>query len=171
MDDEQHGMLAFKPVTHYKKGLIASFLHQCYARLLLDEPFCWQQEVEKWLQFDNDVFNNPETIGRCVFITCFNEIEIGFVSFDPRQRPELGIIGHNCVLPYFQDKGFGRGQILEILERFRQKGIRWARVVTSCHPFFAPARKMYLRCGFCENRWLIGGPDPRYELVDSEISL
>jgi hypothetical protein len=59
----------------------------------------------------------------------------------------------------------------EILERFRQKGIKRARAVTSCHLFFAPARKMYLRCGFCEKRRLIGGPDLRYDLVDYEISL
>jgi GNAT superfamily N-acetyltransferase len=171
MDEEQHGLLAFRPVTQYKPGILASFLHQCYTKLLSNEPLYWQPEEEKWLRFDQDVFNNPKTIGRCVFITCLGEEEIGFASFDPRRGPEFGLIGHNCVLPCFQKDGRGKRQVLEILERFRQRGIKRARVVTSDHSFFLPARKMYLGCGFHETRRLIGGPDPRYELVEYEISL
>jgi len=44
MDEKQYEMLTFRPVTRYKKGLLASFLHQCYAMLLSDEPLCWQPE-------------------------------------------------------------------------------------------------------------------------------
>lgn len=171
MDEELHRMLTFGPVTQYKEGLLASFLHQCYAKLLSDEPLCWQPEEEKWKQFDRDVFNNPGTIGQCVFITCLDEVEIGFASFDPRQRPDFGIIGHNCISPCFQKHGFGKRQVLEILERFRQMGIKRAKVVTSDHPFFLPARKMYLACGFHETRRWIGGPDLMHELVEYEISL
>lgn len=165
------GVLSFRPVTDCKRGLLASLLCQCYAELLLDESSFWQQEEDKWLQFDNEVFYSPDTIGKCVFVTCFSGQEIGFGSFDPRQRPELGIIGHNCVLPCFRERGFGSLQIMEILERFRRMQIKRARVVTSCHPFYAPARKMYLRCGLSETRWMIGGQDPRYELVEYEMSL
>jgi len=164
-------MLTFRPVTRCKEGLLASILHQCYAMLLSDEPLYWQPEEEKWRQFDRDVFNNLETIGRCLFITCLDETEIGFASIDPRQRPDFGIIGHNCVLPRFQRIGFGKQQVMEVLERFSKMGIKQARVVTSDHPFFLPARKMYLGCAFHEKRRYIAGPDPRYDLVEYEISL
>ena len=85
-----------------------------------------------------------------MFVTCLDEAEIGFASFDPRPAPDFGIIGHNCVLPSFQRDGVGKRQVMEILERFR---------------------KMYLGCGFHEKRRWIKGPDPRYELVEYEISL
>jgi len=171
MDDERYGMLAFRPVNQYKEGLLASFLHQCYAMLLSDEPLFWQPEEEKWLQFDQDVFNNRKTIGQYVFITCLDEVEIGFASFNPRPRPDFGIIGHNCVLPSYQRDGIGKRQVMEMLERFRKMGIKQARVATSDHPFFLPARKMYLGCGFHEKKRWIKGPDPRYDLVEYEINL
>jgi len=114
------GPLTFRPVTQYKTGIIASLLQQCYVKILSAEPLYWQTEEENWLKFDREVFGNPETVGQCVFITCLGEDEIGFGSFDPRQRPELGIIGHNCVLPHFQAKGYGKQQILEILDRFKR---------------------------------------------------
>ena len=36
----------------------------------------------------------------------------GFGSWDPRQAPDYGIIGHNCVLPEFRGEGLGKQQIL-----------------------------------------------------------
>ena len=171
MSEKQHRLLAFRPVTQYKPGIIASFLRQCYAEILTSEPLHWKAEEAKWLEFDREVFGNPETVGRCIFITCLGEEEIGFGSFDLRQRPELGIIGHNCVLPRFQGKGHGKRQMLEILLRLKQMGIKRARVTTSEHPFFVPARKMYRGCGFQETRKLVGGPDPRFKLVEFEIEL
>jgi GNAT superfamily N-acetyltransferase len=171
MGDKQHRLLTFRPVTQYKAGIIASLLHQCYARILFAEPLYWQKEVANWQLFDREVFANPETVGQCVFITCLGEEEIGFGSFDPRERPELGIIGHNCVLPPFQGKGYGKRQILEIFKRFKKMGIKRAKATTSEHPFFLPAREMYLECGFQEKRRLIGGPDPRYKLIEYEMGL
>jgi GNAT superfamily N-acetyltransferase len=171
MGVKQDKLLTFRPVTQYKAGIIASFLRQCYAKMLFAEPLYWQREEANWLLFDREVFGNPETVGRCVFITCLEEEEIGFGSFDPRQRPELGIIGHNCVLPRFQGKGYGKRQILEILDRFKQMKIKQAKAITSEHPFFLPARKMYLGCGFQEKRRLIGGPDPRYKVIEYEMEL
>jgi GNAT superfamily N-acetyltransferase len=171
MREKQHRLLTFIPVTQYKAGTIASLLHRCYAKILSAEPLYWQTEETNWLQFDREAFGNPETVGQCVFITCLGEEEIGFGSFDPRQRPELGTIGHNCILPDFQGKGYGKRQILEILERFKQMGIKRARATTSEHPFFLPAQKMYIECGFQEKRRLIGGPDPRYKVVEYEMEL
>ncbi len=171
MPEKQHRLLTFRRITQYKPGIIASLLRQCYAEILTAEPLHWKAEEAKWLEFDREVFDNPETVGRCVFITCLDEEEIGFGSFDPRQRPELGIIGHNCILPRFQGKGHGKRQVLEILLRLKQMGIKRARATTSEHPFFLPAQKMYLACGFQEKRRLIGGPDPRHKLVEYEINL
>jgi GNAT superfamily N-acetyltransferase len=164
-------LLTFRPVTQYKAGIIASLLHQCYAKIVSAEPLYWQTEEANWSQFDREVFENPDTVGRCVFITCLAEEVIGFGSFDPRQRPELGIIGHNCILPQFQGHGYGKRQIQEILERFNQMGIKRVQVITGEHPFFLPAQKMYLDCGFHEKSRLAGGPDPRHKVIEYEMGL
>jgi putative acetyltransferase len=70
------------------------------------------------------------------------------LSHGPPQDPEVGVIGQNGVRPIFQNRGYGTQQIQEILRRFASRGVARARVSTSEHPFFAPARRMYEKCGF-----------------------
>jgi GNAT superfamily N-acetyltransferase len=92
-------------------------------------------------------------------------------SYDPRPGPSYSVIGQNCVLPEYRGRGFGSRQILEILGRFRAKNVALARVTTSEHPFFIPARTMYRDLGFRETRCFAGGPDPRYQLIELEKGL
>ena len=164
-------MLAFTPITQHKAGIIASLLLQSYAEILSAEQQYWQQEEDNWLQFDREVFENPDLIGRCVFITSWEDIAIGLGSFDPRPKPEFGIIGHNCIVPQFRGHGYGKQQILEILDRLRGLEIKGAIASTSEHPFFLPAQSMYLSCGFEESKRYIGGPDPRYRLIEYSKNL
>ena len=71
-------------------------------------------------------------------------------------------IGHNCVLPEFQRRGFGKRQVLEVLRRLQEKGVRKACVSTGEDPFFLPAQRMYLACGFREVERRKDGRDPRF---------
>lgn len=162
-------MLTFTPIIEHKVGTIASLLLQSYAELL-SEPL-WQKAKEKFVQCDREVFENPDTVGKCTFATCLGDKVIGFASFDPRQGPELGIIGQNCILPEFRGNGYGKQQILEVLNRFRLRGIKKAVITTSEHPFFLPAQRMYLSCGFREKRRYAGGLNPRYGLIEYERHL
>ena len=159
-------LLAFTPITQHKPGLIALLLLQSYGEILAAEQRYWLQEEDKWRQFDREVFENPDTIGRCVFITSWEDRPIGLGSFDPRPKPEYGIIGHNCIVPQFRGRGYGRQQIFEILNRLRGLQIKRAIASTSEHPFFWPAQKMYVSCHFVESKRYIGGPDPRYRLIE-----
>lgn len=142
--------LRFEAPRGQEPGLIASLLKQSYAVLLESEPEVWGPEGLKWERFDADVFCHPDTIGATVFLSRVGDTTVGFASYDPREKPEIGVIGHNCVLPEFRNKGLGRQQIQEVLRRFRSMGIRQARVSTLDHSFFIPARHMYLACGFRE---------------------
>jgi GNAT superfamily N-acetyltransferase len=164
-------MLTFMPIAQHQAGIIVSLLLESYAELLSTERHYWKNERENWLQFDLEVFHNPDTVGQCVFLTSLKDEMIGFGSFDPRQCPEFGIIGHNCILPRFRGHGYGKLQILEILSRFRLAGIKRAIVSTSEHPFFLPAQRMYLSCGFLEKKRYAGGPDPRYGVIEYEMAL
>ena len=128
----------FNEVAKYEPGIIRDLLFACYEQILDDEL------REKFLQFDRDVFENLGTVGACTFITTLNRQIIGMASYNPRQVPELGIIGHNCILPEQQGNGYGKRQILEVIRRLKLLGVRRISVSTSEHPFFEPAWKMYL---------------------------
>jgi hypothetical protein len=50
--------------------------------------------------------------------------------------------------------------------RLRRLPVKRVIVATNEHPFFMPAQKMYLACGFAENRRYPGGPDPAYRMIE-----
>ena len=131
-------------------GTLASLILRSYADLISSDPVHWKPEEVKWGEFDRNVFDNPSTVGACVFLSWYERQLVGFGSFDPRQKPAFGIIGHNCILPGFRGRGFGKEQILEIVTRFKSLGIQTAKVTTNDNLFFVPAQRMYESCGFHE---------------------
>jgi GNAT superfamily N-acetyltransferase len=160
-----NNVFKFEPVTKYKRGVIFSLLQQSFAGL-------WNDDLEKKTrQYDQDIFDNPDTVGACVFITCLNSNAIGMASWDPRQGPEMAILGYNCILPEYQGKGFGTSQIKEVLGQLKTAGFKKAIVTTGQHPFFAAAVKMYLACGFKEQTRYNKGKESRYGSVDYEVEL
>jgi GNAT superfamily N-acetyltransferase len=157
----------FTALRDERPGTIAVLLRSSYAELLKLDPH-WESEQANWDAYDRDVFAFPKTVGACLFLTRVGERIAGFGSWDPRQRPEYGIVGHNCILPEFRCKGLGRQQIQEILRRFRMLGIRTARATTNDHPFFVPAQRMYLACGFREVRRIPWDRDPNRKAIEYE---
>jgi GNAT superfamily N-acetyltransferase len=157
--------LIFNEVAKYEAGIIRDLLFASYADIL-DEDLQWQ-----FRQFDRDVFENLGTVGACTFITTLDREIIGMASYDPRQAPELGIIGHNCILPEHQGKGYGRQQILEIIRRLKSRYVRHIAAVTSEHPFFKPACRMYLSCGFAEVEKKREHPHGLYKKINYEMEL
>jgi len=158
-------MLKFEPITKYEEGTVFSLLSQSLAAI-------WNDKLEKKIrQFDKEVFENPDTVGACTFISTLNGKAVGMASYDPRQVPELGIIGFNCILPKFQTRGLGKAQIEQILRRLKTAGFKKASVRTGGHPFFIRAQNMYLACGFKESRRYSTGDQPGYGTIDYEIEL
>ena len=164
-------MLTFEPVIQRDVGTIVALLTESYIELLLTgQPF-WQSERRNWARFDAEVFDNLATIGRCVFLTRRDGDLVGFSSFDPRGGPSSAVIGHNCILPGFRGQGFGKDQIIETLRRLEVRSIRKAVVSTGVHPFFLPAQRMYLACGFQETRRYPGHPELGSQIVEYEMLL
>ncbi len=85
-----------------------------------------------------------------MLISIINNEPIGFFSWDPRKMPQVGEIGQNCIIPLHRSKGYGKMQIQKVIELFKIKSTRIVKVTTGEHPFFIPARKIYLSCGFTE---------------------
>ncbi len=143
--------LVYEPIGKYKPGLIERLLAESFGGMAANEA---EREDcrRKWRRADQETFENPETIGRCTFITKCNGEPIGIGSFDPRGAPEVGEIGINCILPTYRGRGFGKQQMEEILRRLAALGIRKAIVTTGEVAFFEAAQWMYLSCGFHETR-------------------
>jgi GNAT superfamily N-acetyltransferase len=164
-------MLTWTPISLYRPGTLSDLVHKSYAILVQEYPEHWESESEKWEDFDRQAFGHPGTIGKCVFVSYLGDKPVGLAAYDPRHELQYGLIGQNCILPEYRGRGFGKQQILEILRRFRERKTGAARVTTSAHPFFIPAKNMYQSLGFKETRRFIGGPDPRYEVIELDIEL
>lgn len=134
--------LTFRSAAEYDPGTVYAILAQCYTDIL-DTAL-----RDSLSRFDREVFAAPDTVGACAFISSVGGQTVGFFSYDPRQGPAIGIVGHNGVLPPFQGRGYGTEQILDILRLFTLRRFARARVSTGGHPFFMPARRMYEKCGF-----------------------
>ena len=138
--------LRYTSPSEHEPGTVFSLLKQAWTTQ-------WNPELEeKVRQFDREVTEYPDTVGVCTFITCLETEPVGMASYDPRQKPEKGIIGWNCVTPQYQRRGFGRNQIQEIIRIFQEIGIRKACVTTTNEDFFIPAQKTYESCGFIKSR-------------------
>jgi GNAT superfamily N-acetyltransferase len=157
--------LTFRPAVAYEPGTVYAILAECYADIL---DGALQDNLR---QFDHEVFAAPDTVGACAFISSVDGQSVAFFSYDPRQGPEVGIIGHNGVLPPFRRRGYGTEQILEIVRRFTVRRFVRARVTTSEHPFFLPARSMYEKCGFRVSRRTPGDGRGPYGIVHYERPL
>jgi GNAT superfamily N-acetyltransferase len=142
--------IKFLSPREFKPGIVVSLLERSYSEIISTNHKYWNQEKEKWEDFDKEIYQYPNSVGACVFITLADKQLVGFGSYDNRPVPEFGIIGHNCVLPEFRGRGIGKQQILEILDRFRSMHIKKAKVSTCSHSFFIPAQRMYISCGFIE---------------------
>jgi GNAT superfamily N-acetyltransferase len=157
--------LIFNDCIEYEPGIICRLLSECH-REILDE-----QLERRFELFDSDVFENPQTIGKCTFITTLGSDVVGMASFDPRQAPQLGIIGYNCISPEHQGKGYGKQQILEVIRRLKAIGAKCVSVSTSGHPFFEPASLMYLSCGFSESKRRQRCVSDPYKIIYYEMKL
>ncbi|MCG2659663.1 MAG: GNAT family N-acetyltransferase [Kiritimatiellae bacterium] len=164
-------ILTFTSPFEREPGIVAWLLKQSYAELVASDPKHWELELENWEQSDHSVFENPRTVGACTFLSWANTDLVGLFCFDPRPKPAYGVIGHNCILPQFRGQGFGKQQILEILRRFRETGIRQAKVSTNDHPFFVPARRMYTTCVFREVKRVPWDCDPKQNMIHYEMEI
>ncbi|MEW5802056.1 MAG: GNAT family N-acetyltransferase [bacterium] len=162
--------LILKPLTAHKSGIIFNLLKESYSGLAKIKPGYISEWEKDWIEYDNEIFQHPDTVGACGFISYLDTEIVGFASYDPRKYP-TGIIGHNCILPQFRGNGYGKQQINEILRRFREMNFEKVMVSTNEHEFFYPAQRMYLACGFSEKRRFHGGENRDYVMIEYERML
>jgi ribosomal protein S18 acetylase RimI-like enzyme len=145
-------MLTFKPLSGFERGMIFHLLKSSYHELILSYSSIQDELLKQWLSLDSEAFDHPDTVGRCVRMTCLHDRPIGMFSWDPRELPEEGIIGQNCIIPEERNRGYGKEQIRELIRLFREMNAEKISVTTATDDFFLPAQAMYRACGFKEVR-------------------
>ena len=134
--------LEFRRITDYQRGLLYDILRDAYA---FDERCaeCWGAN---WRESDDFFFDHPPIAEKYGFVTCFEGEPIGFICWDPRNRPEYVEIGHNGIRTAFKGRGFGKAQLSEAVRRIKAyEGLKEIRVLTSSR-LIAP--KNYESVGF-----------------------
>ncbi|NTV31044.1 GNAT family N-acetyltransferase [candidate division WWE3 bacterium] len=140
--------LTFKGIQSIQPGTLFTLLIDSYQRLLMEDRQNAEKYVQQWHETDSISFTNPDTIGKYVVVSFIENEPIGFITYDPRNFPEYGIIGQNCIIPEYKGNGYGTQQLEYVLSLFSQAGCTSARVSTGSIDFFKPAQKMYQNAGF-----------------------
>lgn len=140
-------MIEFKPIDLFDKGLIYQLLCESYASLLEAKPDYKHEFEANWQKTDENLFGDTDSSGNVAVSTLADE-PIGFVSWY-LEGANVGSIGHNCVAPLHRRKGYGKEQVQMALDKLLSQ-VKLVKVTTANHPFFQPARQMYLACEFIE---------------------
>ncbi|MEN8127410.1 MAG: GNAT family N-acetyltransferase [Planctomycetota bacterium] len=156
--------MEYLTIENFEKGVVFDLLFRAF------EPLMNPEFKNKLRRYDQEIFDNLKTVGASLFLTQYDGKLVGMASWDPRQFPRA-IIGYNCIVPGFQHIGFGKLQLLELLNRLTRGGFTEAVVTTGEHPFFVPSQKMYSSCGFQKVRHYNEGRDPRYGSTDYHLVL
>ena len=134
--------IEFRKITDLPRGTLAHMLADAYA---FDSR--WAAEwSEEWRIFDGFFFDNPATAVKYGFVTTVDDEPVGFISWDPRHRPEYEEIGYNCILTRYKHRGYGTRQLREAVRRILLD--RPQRIVVTTNASLIPAQRMYERVGF-----------------------
>jgi ribosomal protein S18 acetylase RimI-like enzyme len=87
---------------------------------------------------------SPETLLVCEEAGCV----VGFITYHLDRDKGIGTIGNNAVDPACGLKGMGQQMYQAVFARFRQEGMRFAKVTTGLDEAHARARRAYERAGF-----------------------
>ena len=108
-------MIGFRRITEFPRGTLYDILADAYS---FDERNrqIWDGN---WKETDDFFYDHPDIADRYGLVTCLDGDPIGFVTWDPRNRPESVEIGHNGIREKHKGHGYGRLQLEEALRRIR----------------------------------------------------
>ena len=134
--------LEFRKLTDFHLGIMYEILRDAYSF----DPRCAECWDGNWKETDAFFFDHPDIADKYGFVTCCQGEPIGFICWDPRNRPEYVEIGHNGIRTAYKGRGFGKAQLNEAVRRIREyEGLREIRVCTNSR-LIAP--KNYESVGF-----------------------
>ena len=132
----------FLKITGFPRGTLVDMLADAYSF----DPRWAAERSEEWRSFDEFFFDNPAIAEKYGFVTTVDGEPVGFISWDPRHRPDYEEIGYNCILARYKRLGYGTRQLQEAVRRILLDRPR--RIVVTTNASLVPAQKMYERVGF-----------------------
>ena len=106
-------MLEFKRLTDFPRGTMYDILQDAYSYDSRNKEI-WD---DNWKESDDFFYDNPEIAGKYGLVTCMDGEPIGFITWDPRNRPEYVEIGHNGIREKYKKQGYGHKQLEEAVRR------------------------------------------------------
>lgn len=73
-------MITCEPLNKFQPGLLSRLLNESYQELLDKYPNLWGKEPQKWAQFDQEAFDNLDSVGKCVEVNNSTKFTQGFKS-------------------------------------------------------------------------------------------
>lgn len=109
-------MIEFRKITEFPRGTLYE---------LLDDAYSYDEKNKKiwdanWKETDDFFYDHPDLADKYGLVTCLDGEAIGFVTWDPRHRPDYVEIGHNGIREQYKGRGYGRLQLEEALRRIRE---------------------------------------------------
>ena len=135
-------MIEFRKFSEFPRGTLYELLVDAYS---FDER---NQQLwdDNWRESDRFFYDNPEIADKYGIVTCINDYPIGFVTWDPRHRPDYVEIGHNGIRESYKGNGYGRDQLSEAIRRIKEyDGLK--RIIVCTNSNFV-ASKNYESVGF-----------------------
>ena len=108
-------MIEFRKITDFPRGTLYDILADAYSYDQRNQQI-WDTD---WKETDDFFYGNPDIAGKYGLVTCLDGEPIGFVTWDPRHRPEYVEIGHNGIREKNKRRGYGRMQLEEALRRIK----------------------------------------------------
>ena len=134
--------IEFRKITGFPRGTLAHMLADAYSF----DPRWAAEHREEWRGFDDFFFDAPAIAEKYGFVTAVDGGAVGFISWDPRRRPEYEEIGYNCILTRFKRRGYGTLQLQEAVRRIVLD--RPEKIIVTTNASLVPAQRMYERVGF-----------------------
>lgn len=136
-------MIEFKSISSFPKGTLYNQLIDAYSF----NSECKKMWSNMWKEYDELFYSNLSLIAdKYGFVTVVDGIPVGHISWDPRNRPDYVIIGHNCIITNYKGKGYGKIQLQEAIRRIKEDNFK--KIVVTTNEIFIPAQKNYESVGF-----------------------
>jgi ribosomal protein S18 acetylase RimI-like enzyme len=137
-DVDRITVICYEPI---QESYVAMVGEECYEAVRADPELTWQER--KIGQVRRLYAEHPERLW-----VLEEKGLIGFVTFELRPAANLGLIANNGVVPEHRGRGLGRFMYRQVLQHFREQGLRFAFVDTGLDDAHIAARRAYEAVGF-----------------------
>lgn len=135
-------LIEFKKISDFPKKTLYNQLVDAYSF----NKNCKLYWEKSWKEYDDFFYNNKNIADKYGFITLLDDIPIGHISWDPRNRPNYVIIGHNCILTKYKGNGYGKLQLQEAIRRIKKYDVK--KIIVTTNEFTVAAQRNYESVGF-----------------------